>query len=127
MKILQVDTVGTERGACAAMGAPRSPKGGEERTGEKGRRRRRAACQRGTWGEGPRENGVACECPSHANGAVGVHQRGAGGAKQGRGGREEEGEGGGGRGGWASNRAAKKGGKRNCGIGVNLHKCHVGS
>src|SRR6266702_4700558 len=82
MKILQVDTVGTEKGVCASMGAPRSPKGGEERTREKGRGRRRATRQRGTRGEGPRENGVACECPSRANGAVGVHQRGAGGANR---------------------------------------------
>ncbi len=28
MKILQVDTVGTEKGACASMGAPRLLKGG---------------------------------------------------------------------------------------------------
>ena len=80
MKILQVDTVGTEKGACASMGAPRLLKGGEERTGEKGCGRQRAAFQ---WGEGPHENGVACECPSRANGAVGVHQWGAGGANWG--------------------------------------------
>ena len=38
------------------------------------------ACQRG---EGLRKNGVACEWPFRMNGAVGVHQRGAGGANQG--------------------------------------------
>src|SRR6266702_1655945 len=84
MKLLQVDTVGTEKRAGASMGAPRSPKGGEERTGEKGRGRRRAARQRGTPWEGPREKGVACECPSRANGAEGVHQRGEGGAHRSR-------------------------------------------
>ncbi len=67
MKILQVDIVGTEKGVCASMGAPRSLKGGEEQTREKGHRRRRAVCQWGMQGEGPHENGVACECPSRAN------------------------------------------------------------
>src|SRR6266704_3485978 len=76
MKILQVDIVGTEKGVCASMGAPRSPKGGEERTGEKGRGRRRAARQRGTRGEGrgrgggPRANDGKCENPFRENGAV---------------------------------------------------------
>ncbi len=80
MKILQVNTVGTERGACASMGALRSPKGGEERTREKGHGRRRAVRQWGTHANG----GRGCmKTGSHANGAVGVHQRGAGGANRG--------------------------------------------
>ena len=36
MKILQVDTVGTEKGACVSMGALCLPKGGEERSGGRG-------------------------------------------------------------------------------------------
>ncbi len=67
MKNLQVDTVGTEKGTCASMGAPRSPKGGEEQSGEKGCGRRRAARQWGTHANGGRgraKTGLHANAPS---------------------------------------------------------------